>query len=60
MANADDIVDDVKRTARDARRAASTTFEQSQDDLLEFTQRKPLTALLSAFAVGVLVGKVVL
>jgi len=26
MANADDIVDDVKRTARDARRAASTTF----------------------------------
>ena len=60
MSNTDDVMHDVRKTARDAKRAAADTFEQRQDDLLEFTQRKPMTALLTAFAIGVLVGKVVL
>jgi len=60
MTTTDDVISDARKTARDAKRAATDAFDQTQDDLLEFTQRKPLTALLSAFAVGVLVGKVIL
>jgi ElaB/YqjD/DUF883 family membrane-anchored ribosome-binding protein len=60
MSSTDDVVSDARKTVRDTKRAASDAFDQTQDDLLEFTQRKPFTALLSAFAVGVLVGKVVL
>jgi hypothetical protein len=56
----DDVRRDARKTVRDVRSAASDRFDDVQDDLLDFTQRKPLTALLSAFVVGVVVGKVVL
>lgn len=56
----DDIVRDARKTARDAKDAASDKFSEAQDDLLAFTQQKPLMALLSAFVVGIVVGKVVL
>ena len=56
----DDVIRDARKTARDAKSAASDKFAEAQDDLLAFTQQKPLMALLSAFVVGIVVGKVVL
>jgi hypothetical protein len=56
----DDVIRDARKTARDVQSAASDKFADVQDELIDFAQRKPLTALLSAFAIGVVVGKVVL
>jgi hypothetical protein len=56
----DDVIRDARKTARDVQSAASDRFTEVQDDLIDYTQRKPLTALLSAFVIGVIVGKVVL
>lgn len=56
----DDVIRDARKTARDAKDAATDKLADMQDDLLVYTREKPLIALLSAFAVGVLVGKTVL
>jgi hypothetical protein len=56
----DDAIRDARKTARDVQSAALDRFTEVQDDLIDFTQRKPLTALLSAFVIGAVVGKAVL
>ena len=56
----DDVIKDARKTARDAKNAATDKLEDMQDELIVYTREKPLIALLSAFAVGVLVGKTVL
>jgi len=56
----DDVIDDVRKTARDTKRAAARQLNSVQDELLAYTQEQPLTALLSAFIIGVFVGKMVL
>ena len=56
----DDVIDDVRKTARDAKRSATRQLSSVQDDFLTYTQEQPLTALLSAFIIGVVVGKMVL
>jgi ElaB/YqjD/DUF883 family membrane-anchored ribosome-binding protein len=56
----EEAVRDARKAARDVQSAASDKFADVQDELIDFAQHKPLTALLSAFAIGVVVGKVVL
>lgn len=56
----DDVIKDARKTARDAKDAATDKLADMQDDLIVYTREKPLMALLSAFAIGVLVGKTVL
>jgi hypothetical protein len=56
----DDVIRDARKTARDAKDAASDKLADMQDDLIVYTREKPLIALLSAFAIGVLIGKTVL
>ncbi len=56
----DDVIKDARKTARDAKDAATDKLADMQDDLIFYTREKPLMALLSAFAIGVLVGKTVL
>jgi len=53
----DDVIDDARKTARDAKAAASNTVADMQDDLLAYTQEQPMKALLSAFVIGIVVGK---
>lgn len=56
----DDVLKDARKTARDAKNAATEKLEDMQDELIVYTREKPLIALLSAFAIGVLVGKTIL
>ena len=51
--NAKDLVDDTKAIAR-------KRVEGVEEELLSYAQRKPLTALLIAVGVGVLLGKTIL
>jgi hypothetical protein len=56
----DDVMRGARKTARDAKDAASDKLGDMQDDLIVYTREKPLIALISAFAIGVLVGKTIL
>jgi hypothetical protein len=56
----DDVMRDARKTAREAKDAASDKLVDMQDDLIVYTREKPLIALLSAFAIGVIVGKTIL
>ena len=56
----DDVIRDARKTARDAKDMATDKLEDMQDELIVYTREKPLVALLSAFAIGVLVGKAIL
>jgi hypothetical protein len=56
----DDTLNDARKTAKDVKNVASAQFSATQDDLISFTQQKPLVALLSAFAIGIVVGKTIL
>ena len=56
----DDVMRNARKTAREAKNAATDKLEDMQDDLIVYTREKPLIALLSAFAIGVLVGKTIL
>ena len=53
----DDVIDDARKTARDAKAVASDKMADMQDDLLAYTQEQPMKALLSAFVIGIVVGK---
>jgi ElaB/YqjD/DUF883 family membrane-anchored ribosome-binding protein len=56
----DDAMNDARKTAKDVKNAAGAQLAATQDDLITFAQQKPLVALLSAFAVGIVVGKTIL
>jgi len=56
----DDTMNDARRTARDVKNAAGAQLAATQDDLISFTQQKPLVALLSALPLGIVVGKTIL
>jgi len=56
----DDTMTDARKTVRDVKDAATARLSATQDNVISFTQQKPLVALLSALAVGILVGKAVL
>ncbi len=56
----DDTMYDARKTAKDVKNAAGAQLAATQDDLISFTQQKPLVALLSALAVGIVVGKTIL
>jgi len=56
----DETMNDARKTARDVKDAASAQLTATQDSVISFTQQKPLVALLSALAVGIVVGKTVL
>ena len=43
--SANEAMKEARKTARDVQSAASDKFADVQDDLIDFTQRKPLTAL---------------
>jgi hypothetical protein len=53
----DDVMKDARKTARDAKAVASDQMANMQDDLLAYTQEQPMKALLSAFVIGIVVGK---
>jgi hypothetical protein len=55
----DDVIRDARKTARNVQSATLDRFTEVRDDLIDFTRRKPLMALLSAFVIGT-VGKAVL
>src|ERR1700742_127258 len=56
----DDVMDDVRKTARDAKHMAAQKRSDMQDDLLTYTREQPLTALLVTFVIGVAIGKIIL
>ena len=53
----DDVINDARKTARDAKAVASDKMAGMQDDVLAYTREQPMKALLSAFAIGIIVGK---
>ena len=53
----DDVINDARKTARDAKAVASDKMADMQDDLLAYTREQPMKALLSSFAIGIVVGK---
>ena len=56
----DDTMNDARRTAKDVKNAAGAQLAATQDDLISFAQQKPLVALLSALALGIVLGKIML
>ncbi len=53
-------MNDARRTAKDVTDAANAQLTATQDRIISFTQEKPLIALLSALALGIVVGKIAL
>ncbi len=56
----DQTYNDAKRVAKDVKEAATQKTADLQDELLTYTQKKPLMALLAALGIGILLGKTIL